>query len=328
MDALKNIVKRGLPKSALPALRTARKVLRLPLSDQARYGLNRFWFQEAILRYPPIAVDPPGSAPGVHLLTCHAHTLLSLYALHSFYQTSGLRNPLIIHDDGSLVAADHACYQKLFPGTQIIPRGEADAQILPRLAAYPEVVAWRKVYAPAPKILDIPMLAPTPYFILFDSDLFFFRKPQDFLGHLEAARAGAKYNLFMHNPINAYSLARWQVKDVAGVEMAERLNSGIGIVHSESIDLDLIRALLRLDDVLGFSWWMEQTLYAALCPRYGLNMLPEEQYHVVTGPGVGAAVMRHYTSPWRHFYYTEAIPFSRAEQRRRKQPPPPPPADR
>ena len=288
--------------------------------DQMRYLANRHWFQKDILRSHPIELLPLGSRPEVRLLTCHSHVWLSLYSLYSFYLTSGLRNPLVVHDDGSLDDDDRNLYLRLFPGTTILSRPDADRLVAPRLAEYPALAKWRTQLILALKILDLPLLSSSPFFILFDSDLFFFQKPSAFLDLLAECGNGAAFNVFGHSPLNAYSLARWQVRSAIDVDVPDRLNSGFGIVHPSSIELPLLNQLVLQDDLLGYPFWLEQTAFAALSARFGLRMLPEKAYRADLDAGIDGAVMKHYVGSVRHLFYVEAIP---AFRRLLRTPPPP-----
>lgn len=310
MPSLKETIKTRLPKSAIRGIRGARRFLNLSIRDQGRYFLHRFVLLQEILRFPPIPLSPPGSAPEVRLLTCHAHAWLSLYALYSFYHTTGLHLPLVLHDDGTLTQQDLSLYARLFPGMTCVTRSDADRQMEAQLSDYPDILLWRQTFSLAPKVLDLPMLATPPFFILLDSDLYFFNRPREFLDHLSACHNGARYNVFGYNSKTAYALARWQVQASTGIDLPKRLNSGFGIVHSDCLDLATIRTLLAQQDLLHQPFWMEQTAYAALSARYGLNMLPENDYQIVSGPKPREAVMRHYVSTHRHLFYAEAIPHA------------------
>ena len=180
MDALKQFVKNSLPSGWLRRFRQIRPFLRMGPIAQARYLANRLFFLKDVLRCPPIELLPLGAAPEVRLLTCHAHVWLSLYSLYSFYLASGVRNPLVIHDDGSLDRKDRDLYQRLFPGASILSRPDADRLIAPHLVGYPALTKWRTQLILAMKILDLPLLSASPFFILFDRIFSFLKSHRPF----------------------------------------------------------------------------------------------------------------------------------------------------
>ena len=75
---------------------------------------------------------------------------------------------------------------------------------------------------------------------------------------------------------SAYTLEPETVKLACGIEMPQRFNSGLGLIHRESLRFDWIEEFLALPGILGHFWRIEQTIYALCSSRFGDDLLPEE----------------------------------------------------
>lgn len=307
MSAVKEKLRKAIPSKVIGKIRVSRRFLRMPPAYQWKYVYNKRFKLKNILSYPPIHLPPAGSDTELHLLTCHSHTYMSLYALYSWYHFSERPNPLVLHDDGTLLAEDHAIYERIFPGVTIIARSDADRIVEKQLADYPALRSWRSGYPLAMRELDFPILATSSCFIIYDSDLCFFKKPTVFLQHLEECERGARHNVFGQDSQNSYAFARWQIKSEFGLDLPDRLNGGFGIAHKDSLDVPLLTKLLGMEDILGYFCWIGQTMWAVMSAQFGVVMLPDHLYQVATKPGIGTADMRHYVGPQRHLFYAEAV---------------------
>ena len=67
------------------------------------------------------------------------------------------------------------------------------------------------------------------------------------------------------------------------------MNSGLGLVHRNSIRWDWTEEFLALPGILaGHFWRIEQTLFALCSSRYGVELLPDE-YTLNLEPGSARA---------------------------------------
>jgi hypothetical protein len=96
------------------------------------------------------------------------------------------------------------------------------------------------------------------------------------------------------------------VRELTGVELGDRINSGLALVHRESMRLDWIEEFLSIPGIVGHFWRIEQTLYALCASKYGVELLPAE-YDVRLAEGIGSRPSRHYVGAIRHLMYSEGM---------------------
>jgi hypothetical protein len=139
---------------------------------------------------------------------------------------------------------------------------------------------------------------------LFDSDLLFFSEPLDYLQRVEGP---GRRNTFNADFDSAYTVDPAAVEPIVGHRLQPRVNTGLGLVHRDSIRWDWIEEFLGLSGILdGHFWRIEQTLFALSSSRYGVDLLPE-QYTLRLSPGIGTRPFRHYVGAIRHLMYGEGM---------------------
>src|SRR5207249_8020841 len=63
----------------------------------------------------------------------------------------------------------------------------------------------------------------------------------------------------------------------AAVDLHPMVNSGLGLVHRESMRFEWLEEFLALPGILqGHFWRIEQTLFALCSSRFGVELLPDE----------------------------------------------------
>ena len=98
-----------------------------------------------------------------------------------------------------------------------------------------------------------------------------------------------------------------QVREVIGHQLLPRVNTGLGLIHRNSIRWDWTEEFLALPGILaGHFWRIEQTLLALCSSRFGVELLPDE-YTLKLEPGIGSRPFRHYVGRIRHLMYGEGI---------------------
>jgi hypothetical protein len=125
-----------------------------------------------------LAAAPPASAPAVlelHTLLCRRDALMFLWALDSFDRHCRLAYRVIVHDDGSLREEDIALLRRKNERVEVIRRAEADLLMAERLAAFPNLSAFRAATFLGLKLLDFNCLAGGPWVLAFDPDILFFQ---------------------------------------------------------------------------------------------------------------------------------------------------------
>lgn len=241
----------------------------------------------------------------VHALTSDEDWLNLMWTLKSFYWMSGRRYKLCIHDDGTLGETALGALKHHFPDARLILRSKANAEIAAMLARYRRCLDFRMTNALSAKIFDCLFYLDGDRLLLFDSDLLFFRPPQEYVRRAE----DPQYRVNSFNPQNGapYTLATEELSSALGYEVYPGINSGLGLIHRGSLDLDMIEKILSIDGIHSIPWRVEQTVLACLSSRWGVELLPEE-YFVRLDKGLHEGQpFRHYVGPIRHLMYSEGM---------------------
>ena len=257
-----------------------------------------------ILDTPAISGIGRDSQAEIHVLTRADDWLNLVWTLKSFYLVTGRRYGLCVHDDGTMGEDGRDALEAHFPGLRYIPAARSDAETAEALAAYPRTLAFRKDFKLARKVVDFRHYLRGERMLLLDSDVLFFEHPVELLRRIEDPA-------YRKNSLNAdistsYTVEAATVKAELGIEMVERINSGLGLIHRASMDFEHVERLLAIPGILGHFWRIEQTVYALASMLHGYEMLPPE-YDVYRGEGLGDRPSRHYVGEIRNLMYTEGM---------------------
>jgi hypothetical protein len=272
------------------------------------HGLRVAWYRDVvrprILSTSPITGTTDNRCE-IHILTSKEDWLNLVWTLKSFYVASGRRYALCIHEDGSLADAELAALGEHFPAARIIRRADADAKVAESLRDFPRSLQFRNTNLLAPKIFDFVIFLQSDRMGVFDSDLLFFAEPKIYLQRIEDP--AYLRNTFNADVGHAYTVDPSAVRPLIGHDLTRLVNSGLGLVHRDSIRWDWTEEFLALPGILaGHFWRIEQTLFALCSSRYGVELLPDE-YALNLEPGIGARCFRHYNGVIRHLMYGEGI---------------------
>ncbi|HEV2761677.1 MAG TPA: hypothetical protein VGV38_01685 [Pyrinomonadaceae bacterium] len=281
--------------------------LYLNLRKKYEHGLKTAYYRDAvrgrILRSSPVA-GTTNRACEIHVLTSAADWVNMMWALKSFYWVTGRDYALCVHDDGSLTPELRSVMQRHFPEARVVARDEADRKVLPLLAGHPRCLEFRRTNQLSPKVFDFMAYLESDRMLLLDSDILFFSEPRELLRRIEDP--AYRLNAFNADVSSAYTVEPRAVRERTGVELGERINSGLALVHRDSMRLDWIEEFLGLPGIIGHFWRIEQTLYALCASKYGVELLPGE-YDVRLAEGIGHRPSRHYVGAIRHLMYSEGM---------------------
>lgn len=281
----------------------------LKLQQTFGHGLTTAYYRDIvrprILKTAPIE-GTTDSRCEIHVLTSARDWLNLVWTLKSFYAVSRRRYALCIHDDGSLDATARGALRQHFPAARLIPRAEADAKLAEVLRGYPRCLQFRNTNLLAPKVFDFIAYLQSDRMGLFDSDLLFFREPTAYLQRIEDA-AYRKNTFNADCGASAYTVEPDVVHQLLGFALHPMINSGLGLIHRDSIRWDWVEEFLALPGILdGHFWRIEQTIYALCSSRFGVELLPDE-YMLYLTRGIGDRPFRHYVGAIRHLMYREGI---------------------
>jgi hypothetical protein len=244
------------------------------------------------------------SSAEVHVLTSSQDWLNLMWTLKSFYRVCGKPYRLVIHEDGSLGEEALGHIRRLFPDARLIARDNADTRVLASLADYPHSHEFRKTNALSLKVFDFRHFLDADRMILLDSDVLFYRRPDVLMNRIEDA--AYDNNTVNGDVASVFTVESDLVRERFGFALPERFNSGLGLIHRDSLSVDWIEELLQLPGIIGHFWRIEQTLYALCSGRFGVELLPPE-YDVYLDKGIGERPSRHYVGAIRHLMYSEGM---------------------
>jgi hypothetical protein len=283
--------------------------LLLKVQKTYEHGLRTAYYRDVvrpqILKTKPISYAPDRTCE-IHVYTCAGDWLNLIWALKSFYHYSQRSYALCIHDDGTLKDSDRETLRHHFPHARLIDRPSADAKILAELQHYPRCLEFRKSNQLAPKVFDFASYLESDRMLLLDSDILFFAEPIELLQRIEDPTYSL--NTVNGDTASAYTIDPQVVKEQLDFDVIDRFNSGLGLIHKASMRIDWIEEFLALPDIIGHFWRIEQTLYALLSSRFGVELLPHP-YSVHLEGDINGSSCRHYVGKIRHLMYREGISY-------------------
>lgn len=270
-------------------------------------GFDVWWYRD-IVRHRILKSEPVrglvDSRCEIHVLTSSDDYLNLIWALKSFYLFSGRCYKLAIHDDGTLADVEVGELKRHFPDARIICRGEADSTVISSLCSYPNCKAFRETNKLALKVFDFRYYLESDRMLLLDSDVLFFSEPVELLGRIE--EESYRRNTVNSDVQSAYTVDPILIKEKFEFELIEKFNSGLGLIHHESMNLEWIEEFLTIPGVIGHHWRIEQTLYALFSCRFGAELLPPK-YNVFLTGRLNDQPSRHYVGAIRHEMYREGV---------------------
>lgn len=256
-----------------------------------------------ILKTAPIYTNEKSECE-IHVLTSAQDFLNLIWALKSFHNVGQRFFLICIHDDGTLTSTQQSILRFHFPNARLIDRSEADIAVAAALAKYPRCLNLRSTNALSVKLFDFRHYLQADRMLLLDSDVLFFSEPTELLRRIEDPNY--RKNTVNGDVASAYTVDPEVVKHQCGVDLIPRFNSGLGLIHRDSLNLDWIEEFLGLPGIIGNFWRIEQTLFALCSSRFGAELLPEE-YDVFLKGSMSNRPSRHYVGAIRHLMYSEGI---------------------
>jgi len=281
--------------------------LLLKLRQKYGHGLVAAHYRDRV-RPRILATRPVRNAASgpieIHVLTSKSDWLNLIWALKSFFVHARRDYPLVIHEDGSLDAQTVQIFRHHFPDARIVRRTEADAAATGALVGFPRCSALRATNTLSIKVFDFRHFLQSERMLLLDSDVLFYAEPAELLRRAEDP--GYRLNSVNGDVDSAYTVDPAVVREMFGFTVIERYNSGLGVIHADSMRLDWIEEFLGIPGIIGHHWRIEQTLYALFSSRFGTELLPED-YDVRLAAGIGGRPSRHYVGAIRHLMYAEGM---------------------
>ncbi|KQI67165.1 hypothetical protein AN189_16965 [Loktanella sp. 3ANDIMAR09] len=256
-----------------------------------------------ILKTAPVTGTTDTDAE-LHVLTSTGDWLNLIWSLKSFYAQTGRSYALAIHGDPDLSAEAITALRHHFPDARVIEQSDARDAVLDSLSGHPRCRRLRETNTLSIKSFDFAHFLNSDRMILFDSDLLFFDRPTAFLDRLDDR--SRRVNAYNADVDTAYAVDIDTIR-AHGFDIVPQINSGFGLVHRDSLNLDWMEEFLGIPGMMeGHFWRIEQTLFALSGSRFGAELLPED-YRVFLQGDVGDKPYRHYVGAVRNQMYTEGM---------------------
>ncbi|HXB02130.1 MAG TPA: hypothetical protein VNV15_04855 [Opitutaceae bacterium] len=291
----------------------------LGLSVRALLGERRMC--AAATRLPVLPDSETKLTAPIYFLTGRRFWQQTLFCAHSFVRQSGLGAEFCFVSDGTMDDEIAQQLTRLFPAARVLGHAGLDekiASVLPP-ARFPTLHAHRRRFVLLRKLTDT-LAGERGYRLFLDSDMIFWRRPDEMLDRL--ARAEPFYMADLGD--DGYTLPRSGLQEKLGVTAAPGVNSGVVAVHPEQVDWDLLeRACALLLAEGGDQRLLEQTLWAIVFGAQNGRPLPASDYRLVIDPptcreaiAAGRPALLHYAwharlqyaaAEWQYYLETASV---------------------
>jgi hypothetical protein len=268
------------------ALLSLHRVRALTLRGAVDVLRSKSTYLPRILHAHPIPVGH--GAIEVHMLLHHQRLFEGIWALYSFVHFTGVPCQVIIHSDGSLTGHDVARLRTVLPGAEVISRRAADQVVLARMRELGLVrsIQFRDRLVFALKLFDPFFFGKHANMIVLDSDVLFFKRPDELVDGIHQLTQDALINLYSPDNGFRYCLGRETLHALLGEECIAEFNPGIMRTHRNVLDLERVEAYLQRPEFWGSGsrphYYAELTLWAMLLTSAGARRLPAN--YAITPP--------------------------------------------
>lgn len=240
-------------------------------------------------------LDAPVS---LHMVLSRRMLEMGMLTLRSLEFHTGRHWAPFIHEDGSLGDRDVETLRSHFPDARVIRRADADRELDTVLAAHPAARESRRRHNWFLKNFDTWHYAPHDRYIVIDSDIVFFRRPEKLLNWI--AR-GEDTVWVMEDTNEKYAMPREEIEAVMGFPLWRKVNSGLDLLPRAAFDPDLAEKFLSLCGPRARHFqFLEQTFFAVTGSAWGRGGTLPPEYEISWGNFRRKdGVCRHYVGPFK-----------------------------
>jgi len=242
----------------------------------------------------------------IHMLCQKSDVISATWSLWSFLKNSQLCPKIVIHDDGSLDEESTAIFKSKFDNLEIVWKKDAD-ELIDKMSVSPIVKDYRKNGHPLIlKLIDIFLLSRAEKVMVLDSDVLFFKKPEEIVGFVREnydrdaliSQAGSGFVVRVsNNYLNKYNLTQKNI---------ELMNSGIIVYKKYAVSESRLSEYFENCELNMSDYFVEMTGWNCLIGQTNCDFLPLSRYIVKGKPDLNT-VAKHFTSPRRHEMFAYGI---------------------
>jgi len=235
----------------------------------------------------------------LHMVLSHSGVTMGQLTLRSLEHHSGYLWSPCLHDDGTLTDADVWELERNFPDARVIRRADAERELAEALRDYPHCLENRVKHPWFLKVFDTWHFAQGNRYVVLDSDIVFFRRPDfvlDWIGSCDETF------WFMEDTKEKYSSDRAGLEAAMGFSIWQRVNSGLDLMVKSGVEMSLAETFLERCAPLAREFhFLEQTFFAVAGSRWGKGgTLPREYEISWTNFRRKSAVCRHYVGDFKN----------------------------
>jgi hypothetical protein len=255
---------------------------------------------------PPVKSYPDGLP--IYFLTGEKFLYQTLFCIQSLSKHTTEKFKFILVDDGSLSERLLGIISKQLPGAEIITKSIIEKNLEKRLPEnnFPVLRNKRREYPHIKKLTDIHTLDTIGWKLVLDSDMLFLDEPKAMISWLK----NPDRPLHMIDCTESYGYSHLLMKDLCGINVAEKVNVGAIGLNNETINWNDIENWVKtLEQKEGRSYYLEQALSAMLVAGNKCTILPGNEYIVnPSDPMIsnGIGILHHYVDLSKKGYYNEA----------------------
>jgi hypothetical protein len=298
----------GLGRAALALYHRPVGIVRKSIAEggpwqQRRTEWGRRAMSDAAARMCPIAAPTVDRGARVAFLSGATHWYQTLLCFASLQAHLPERVTPVIFEDGTMTPDGRGHLLRVVPWSELVGADMLEARLdrLLPVASFPSLRARRPGFPLLRKLTDI-HLGASNWTLFLDSDMLFFRRPEALVSWF-----GRPHALFMQDVTYAYGYSAALMKELAGRDIPDRINSGLYALHGPRIDWDRLEYWCRAQlEREGTNYLQEQALTALLLAQASAQALPEADYVVRPSLAEGrtpTAVLHHYVAHSKRSYY-------------------------
>lgn len=277
--------------------------------EQMKTERGRLRMVEAARTLPALTELPDLHGAKVNYLSGAKFWYQTLFCFVSLQQNSPFRITPIIHDDGTLDSETQSAILRVVPWAVIIDAKTIE-QKLDRLlpeTLYPSLRARRREYPHLRKLTDI-HLGQKDWGLVLDSDILFFRRPDEVLEWFETPRA-----IYMQDIQNAYGYTPALMRELVGCEVPNKVNVGLYALDRSRINWSRVEEWCWTQiEREKRNYLQEQGLTALLMARQSALPLSAKDYLLMPDVNEGRSpksVMHHFVSASKRSYFQYGWPI-------------------
>jgi hypothetical protein len=268
----------------------------------------KYIYRKKIINSKPF-ICKKDSGIEIHMITSKKDFLDAIWCLKTFYYYSNLNPMLVIHNDGTLKDEHKKILLNHFQGAEIVERDKSNKEMNDFLKDFKNIIKFREIknFYCAMKIFDILKYSYVDKLIMLDSDILFFKRPDEIIDHLVN-------NKFFFNSDIQDSYAEDVTNFLKNHQLGILPKINAGLIHiSKKYYFDHLELM---DDYFNETQSYtkskivnrhEQTLHAILLSKANASRL-SEQYQISKKPIMIDTVSHHFVNDGsRELFYTKGL---------------------